>query len=187
MLEVFLSKQPAEYFQDLAEEIALDTDSDARLTGEQAALTIQDFLDSEALRNRGLFIKTKSWFGLLAPLKALVQNWTIQREAALAIVSESHGNADEQDDARQQEDDDAAAAAAAEAAAAPPKKWTKSELFKAYKGRGPHAMNADFLQDADLRSTAVLICHVTKPLQLACPSWFVEFAKIQVSCWFARG
>ena len=28
----------------------------------------------------------------------------------------------------------------------PPKKWTKADLYRAYSGRGPHAMNADFLE-----------------------------------------
>ena len=162
-LESYLDKQSEDWFSDMAEEIARDAGESELLSEEQARASMSDFLDSEAIRNRGAFVKAKSWFGIIAALRSLVKHWTIQREAATAIMVETGGAFEDAKNADDGEEDDTDAPRDPQ----PPKKWTKADLYRAYSGRGPHAMNADFLNDPDLRSKAVLIIHVTAPLCLA--------------------
>lgn len=45
------------------------------------------------------------------------------------------------------------------------KRYTKADLYKAYKGKGPYRMNADFLSDIRLRAFAAAIVFITDPLQ----------------------
>ena len=45
-----------------------------------------------------------------------------------------------------------------------PKKMTKSQLFAAYKGVGPHRMNFDILDNDTVRAHGEIIVHITRPL-----------------------
>ena len=42
---------------------------------------------------------------------------------------------------------------------------TKSELYKAYSGKGPTRMFADFTQDPKLRDAAVKLDYIARPLE----------------------
>ena len=163
MLAAFLKKQPKEYFADIAQEIFRDQGSTAAPSAEDAAFMLEDFMSTDALRNRGKFVKTKAWFGMINSFRDLLHNWTVQREAATAVLHESGGAVDAEPD---EGDQDERPRQPEPEAAPPPKKWTKADLYKAYKGRGPHSMNAEFLQDESLRSTAVLLVRITSPLCL---------------------
>ena len=167
MLAAFLQRQPKEYFADMAQEIFRDQGSDSAPSDEDAAFLIEDFMSSEALNNRGAFVKNKQWFGMLDSIQTLLQNWTLQREAATAIMEmvgqqlpDDHEGGNEAGECEEGDD----------AVGGPParKRWTKSDLYKAYKGRGPHAMNAEFLYDDVLRSKAVIIVEITAPLWPGC-------------------
>ena len=66
------------------------------------------------------------------------------------------------DEANGDDDGDDGAPAAAAGKGAPA--VTKSELFAAYKKKGPHAMYKDIMSDPDLRCSAEILVQVTRPL-----------------------
>ncbi|CAE7426520.1 unnamed protein product, partial [Symbiodinium microadriaticum] len=159
MLASFLQKQTQDYFADIAAEICLDQDASMdTASGETAAMMLEDFMSSDALKNRGLFLKNKVWFGMINVFRSLLKTWTLHREAAWAICAESGFDMDDNDDA---------GGAEADENKDPPQKWTRSALYKAYSGKGPHKMNLEFLADADLRAKAALVVHITEPLHRA--------------------
>ena len=45
------------------------------------------------------------------------------------------------------------------------KKWTKSELYKAYKGKSGPRMYAEFSQDMTLRDEAIQLSYIPAPLE----------------------
>ena len=68
------------------------------------------------------------------------------------------------DDAEANGDDDGDDGAPAAAAGKGAPAVTKSELFAAYKKKGPHAMYKDIMSDPDLRCSAEILVQVTRPL-----------------------
>lgn len=45
------------------------------------------------------------------------------------------------------------------------KRMTKSDLYKAYSGRGPIRMFSDLIMDRQLQLAAICICEISKPLE----------------------
>ena len=68
-----------------------------------------------------------------------------------------HQGADEEEPAEENQQP-------AASSSAPGKKWTKSQLYNAYKGRGPHRMTCDFLHEPGLREHLVILVEFGKPL-----------------------
>ena len=45
---------------------------------------------------------------------------------------------------------------------------SKAELFKMYQGKGPHRIFADLVSDDDLRSDALILEGVARPIETMC-------------------
>ncbi|CAK9091682.1 unnamed protein product [Durusdinium trenchii] len=107
----------------------------------------------------------KAWFGLNASLRRLVKNWAVFSAAAVAMLE--MGGVDELWGQEEVDDPEAHPEEGPAEAPAPPQqpKFTKSQLYKAYAGKGPTKMVAEFLFDLSLRKHAIIIVQCAQPLE----------------------
>eukprot|EP00435_Cladocopium_sp_Y103_P065603 s253_g27.t1 len=135
-LRSFLEKQDSSYFQDLSEEIMMDKG-------------ISD-------------VKNKTFFGMVLIFNQILADWAILREASLAVDADDER--EQREDTDNQEGDQGDEEQNDDEDKTKKKVWTKSQLYAAYSGKGPHQMNFDFLHEAKLREKAVILVDVAWPL-----------------------
>ena len=86
--EAWLSQKSQDYFEELSEEIAFDqAQPPASCGADTVQLSASDFLSAASIQKRGLFVKSKTWFGLHHALRQLVHDWTIVRESLRAMLA----------------------------------------------------------------------------------------------------
>eukprot|EP00435_Cladocopium_sp_Y103_P047920 s1957_g14.t1 len=156
-LRHFLEKQDPEYFEDLAAEIGMDRG--CVIDPDSAHILIDDYLEAPSIKNRGLFDTGRN--RPLGKEQELVDDDDKDYAAANAGEPQAEGEAGDQDDEDEQEPE---AARGSADPPPPPSKMTKAQLFAMYKGKGPHAMNLDILNEEQVRAHACIIVHVTEPL-----------------------
>ena len=59
-LNYYLRKQPASYFMSLSESIAFDRELTHERTREEVVMTINEFLKSKSIANRGSYVSRQS-------------------------------------------------------------------------------------------------------------------------------
>ncbi|CAJ1420110.1 unnamed protein product [Effrenium voratum] len=130
----YLRNQPREYFSLFSERVAHDR---------------MESYDAEVDPGETL-AKTKAWFGILACLRDLSFDWTIQEEAlhALKLMLERHSGSPEPDEEHDEEEQ-------------------QEELLKMYNKDGPTSMVAGFMADRSLQSIARMLFVIAQPMEQA--------------------
>ncbi|CAE6958766.1 unnamed protein product [Symbiodinium sp. CCMP2592] len=140
-LFAYMEERGSEWFEELAVELGWEFDG---VSGE-AFLDACTVMQSNAMRRRGKFVKTKAWFGINSSFRDLIAAGD-EDEAAPADEAEPAG-----------------------AEGSRPKqiltKLRKAQLYKYYAGKGPVELFAEFMLQGDLRQHAVILTAVGAPLE----------------------
>ena len=75
LFQEFISGQNSEFFENLAEAISFDRDE--TLATESTTMNALDFISARSIKNRGVFVKNKSWFRIHSGLRQLIHDWSI--------------------------------------------------------------------------------------------------------------
>ena len=91
----------------------------------------------------------------------MLQFWFRSGHSPLCGLAEidDHDDKEDEEDAPTEEEEKQ------EPASSSTKRWTKTQLYAKYKGRGPHRMAYDFLHTDSLRQELTIICEIGGVLQ----------------------